>query len=236
MPIQADHSGERFNKILVIEKNGMKKRKDGSYTTTYLCKCDCGKYFTLTTQDVSKKARVSCGCARYNWEKNKYEIKDDYAVGYDTKGEKFYVDLEDLEKIKKYKWNVNSTTKAVSNAKNGRKTLLLHRLIMGVDDKNLEVDHINHDRTDNRKKNLRIVTHADNVKNVSAKQKNNTSGRVGVSYRGKYRSEKNNPWQARIKVNGKLISGGNFKTFEEAVKRREELEKQYFGEFRNKNM
>lgn len=236
MSIQADHSGERFNKILVVEKNGMRKRKDGSYTTTYLCRCDCGKNFTLTTQDVSTKARVSCGCARYNWEKNKYETKDDYVIGYDAKGEKFCVDLEDLEKIRKYKWNVNSYTKTVSNNTKGRKTLLLHRFIMDVDDENLEIDHINHDRTDNRKRNLRIVTHADNQKNIPSTNKKNTSGRVGVSYRGNYKGEKNNPWQARIRVKGKLIYGGNFKTFEEAVKRREELEKQYFGEFRNKNM
>ena len=107
---------------------------------------------------------------------------------------------------------------------------------MDVDDENLEIDHINHDRTDNRKRNLRIVTHADNQKNVPSTNKKNTSGRVGVSYRGNYKGEKNNPWQARIRVKGKLIYGGNFKTFEEAVKRREELEKQYFGEFRNKNM
>lgn len=233
MPIEADHSGEKFNKITVIRKNGKRQMKYHS-TTTYLCRCDCGKYFTLTTQDVSRKVRVSCGCARYNHEKNRYEIKDDYAIGYDKKGEKFIIDLEDLEKIKGYRWNVNPQTKAVSNLTKERKTLILHRAIMNVDDNKLEIDHINHDRRDNRKCNLRIVTHADNMKNVPKNYKSCTSGRVGVSYRGKYNPI--HPWEARIRANGKLITGGYFKTFEEAVKCREQLEEKYFGKFKNPNL
>lgn len=50
---------------------------------------------------------------------------------------------------------------------------------MGVDDSKLEVDHINGNKWDNRKCNLRIVTHADNTKNRKLSSRNK-SGYTGV--------------------------------------------------------
>ena len=45
----------------------------------------------------------------------------------------------------------------------------------------MEADHIDRDTLNNRKKNLRIVTHAQNQQNVSL-AKHNKSGYRGVSY------------------------------------------------------
>lgn len=73
-----------------------------------------------------------------------------------------------------------------------------------------EIDHINHDRADNRLINLRNVSRKQNMKNVSLAV-NNTSGVIGVSKRGDCFG-----WRARIKLNGVERHLGSFATIEEA--------------------
>ena len=71
------------------------------------------------------------------------------------------------------------------------------------------IDHINQDSTDNRIKNLRDVTNAENHKNISL-YKNNKTGYIGVDiYKNKYR--------ARIRVDGIRKSLGVYDTAEEAA-------------------
>lgn len=77
----------------------------------------------------------------------------------------------------------------------------------------LFVDHINGDATFNAIKNLRLVTHSENHRNRKFPS-NNASGAVGVRQCGE-------SWQARIKVQGKEIYLGSFKTFKEAADARE---------------
>ncbi len=84
-----------------------------------------------------------------------------------------------------------------------------------------EIDHINHNRNDNRICNLREVSHGENCRNSSLYSKN-TSGQAGVSF---YKRDGN--WQAYINSNGKRISLGKFATLEEAIKARKEAEKKY---------
>lgn len=88
-----------------------------------------------------------------------------------------------------------------------------------------QIDHINRVKTDNNVTNLRWVNNAMNSQNRDFKNvklsKLNKTGKTGVRYnKGKY--------EASINFNHKFIYGGRFDTYEEAVKRREELEKQYF--------
>ena len=88
-----------------------------------------------------------------------------------------------------------------------------------------EVDHKNLNTLDNRRCNLRYVTHQQNQINQPL-QKNNTSGVSGVSFyppRGKYR--------ARIKVNQHDIHLGYYETFLEAVQARNVGMECMFGEF-----
>src|SRR5690349_12576450 len=76
---------------------------------------------------------------------------------------------------------------------------------------NLEVDHVNLDKLDNRRENLRLVTHHENTLNKGVR-KGNKSGYRGVSM--SYRIGK---WRARLKYKGKEICFGNsFDTPEEA--------------------
>ena len=86
------------------------------------------------------------------------------------------------------------------------------------------VDHINHNKLDNRKENLRICEHQENTYNKGLCS-TNTSGVTGVTW-----DKLRNKWIAHIK--GKNL--GRFNTKEEAIKVRKQAEIEYFGEFRNK--
>ena len=83
------------------------------------------------------------------------------------------------------------------------KNILMHRLLLNAPS-TLEVDHINMNRLDNRRKNLRLATHSDNQHNRK-KYKVNTSGYKGVYF---YKDRKK--WSAKIRIKGKLFNLGFF--------------------------
>jgi len=92
------------------------------------------------------------------------------------------------------------------------------------------IDHVNGNKTDNRRDNLRNCTQAQNGQNRTVKNKNNRSGIPGVSWyssRGK--------WTAGITVNRKTIHLGYFDTKETAAMARAEAKKSYH-EFHSKDV
>lgn len=88
-----------------------------------------------------------------------------------------------------------------------------------------ELDHINGDRADDRIENLREASKAQNMWNAKTPV-TNVSGRKGVSW-----YEPRKCWRVTIRVNGKPIYGGKFKSLEAAKGARERLEKKYHGSF-----
>ena len=84
-----------------------------------------------------------------------------------------------------------------------------------------EIDHINHNKSDNRWVNLREVAHQENMKNKK-KYKNNSSGVVGVSW-----AKHAHKWRAIITVEKKQISLGLFVEFHEAMNARKNAEVLY---------
>lgn len=87
-----------------------------------------------------------------------------------------------------------------------RKTIFMHRQILGLESGDpREGDHREPSQTlDNRRNNLRIATHTQNLHNAR-KSKLNTSGYKGVSYDSSRRK-----WDVRFKVNGKLRRIGRY--------------------------
>jgi hypothetical protein len=77
------------------------------------------------------------------------------------------IDEQDLTLISGRTWHLSSTGYAVwRGVKDGKKqTIRMHRLITNAPD-GLMVDHINHDRLDNRRSNLRICTQSENMRNL----------------------------------------------------------------------
>lgn len=83
------------------------------------------------------------------------------------------------------------------------KTTYLHRVLMG-DIGNMQVDHIDGNGLNNRRENLRMVTHAENLQNQPASHRN-TSGFKGVSW-NKFAKK----WVANIGVDGKSYYLGSY--------------------------
>lgn len=104
-----------------------------------------------------------------------------------------------------------SPTTGYLNIRLDRRSYLAHRLawfyVHGVWPMNF-IDHIDRDRQNNRIENLRDVTRAENRHNTGL-QKNNTSGYAGVGRHG-------NKWRADLRIFGKRLHLGLFKTPEQA--------------------
>ena len=84
-------------------------------------------------------------------------------------------------------------------------------------------DHIDGDKLNNRRENLRVVTPQINQVNRKSVNKNNTSGVRGVS-------KAYGKWRAQITVNRRNLHLGLFKTKDEALAARKRAELRYYGE------
>jgi len=84
-----------------------------------------------------------------------------------------------------------------------------------------QIDHINHDRSDNRIENLRCVSNSGNQKNATI-TKRNRSGVVGVHW-----NKSSRKWHAQIKNEGVYDYLGLFDSLDDARKARKRAEKKY---------
>ncbi len=129
------------------------------------------------------------------------------------------VDLEDVQMLLKHRWNYSHTGYAMSTLIGCMHTLLLKQ------PKHLMCDHINRNKLDNRKSNLRPATISQNNQNTGIKS-TNTSG-----YKGVYFRKDTKKWVARV-TNGKDIYNlGCFTTPEDAALVYNAKAKELFGEF-----
>ena len=161
---------------------------------------------------------------------NYYDLSNEYGIGYtNNTNEPFYFDLSLFNEISKYTWNEQKSGYIATSIRvqGKKKVIKMHRFIIGTNNipKNKVVDHINHNKKDNRLSNLRIVSFAENSHNYRRTSKSKSI------YPGVYFSQ--NRYKAKIYVNNKQICLGSFNTVEEALKIKIEAEKKYFGEHRN---
>ena len=194
-----------------------------------ICKV-CGNEFEkLHSKEMCKK------CYNREWYKQKHNIKrtkkdGNKIIEYEDCAEmilynnqckevtRTIIDLDDINKVKVFKWCLDGRGYVIN-----RTVGKLHRFIMDCPDDKV-VDHINHDKLNNRKSNLRICT----------KQQNNMNkGKTSTKATGVYWDKSVNKWTAQITINYKHKTLGSFNTKEEAVKARQEAEIRYFGEYRN---
>lgn len=227
-----DLTGKRFGKLTVIKRVENRVYRNGYETPQWLCKCDCGNDVVVIGKNLTKKngATKSCGCfARENMSKvkkkyNTYDLSGEYGIGYTSKGEEFYFDLEDYDLIKDYCWYIHKSGYVYCSLSD-HKTIKMHRLVMDCDN-DLMPDHIHgkYTRMDNRKSNLRLVTHSQNMMN--RKLNNNKSGTTGVFW-----DKNQDKWTAYITANKVRHHLGSFDTFEEAKIIRKNAEEVYHGEY-----
>jgi hypothetical protein len=225
-----DLTNQRFGKLTVIKRvddiydNGMPR-------VAYLCRCDCGKERVYRQASLRHGGAKTCGSSECRKGRatiyNTYDLSGDYGIGYTRKGEEFYFDKEDYGLIKDYHWELHRgyiTCHRWNPQTQSHNHVKMHRLIMGLKDNTdyseCQIDHINHNKVDNRKENLRVVNNIQNSWNKSVWREDGS--KVGVRLeRGK--------WLASITVNGKMIKLGTYDNYNDAVKARIDAEKKYWG-------
>lgn len=137
------------------------------------------------------------------------------------------VDEEDFEKVNSHHWHIHSKEGYVIREveSQGKRTVIrLSRFIMG-DPEGMVVDHINGDKLNNSRSNLRICTKAENNRNRKGTRK----------YKGAYYSKIAKKWFAAIRSNGKTKTLGYFMTEIDAARCYDKAARELFGEFARLN-
>lgn len=144
------------------------------------------------------------------------------------------VDIEDLPILKQYIWSFNVLSGYAYSHSHGP-TVMMHKLIAKTPEGML-TDHINGERLDNRKTNLRYATNTENAQHMSPWAKNTKHSKykgVCILHNREYPLKK--PWIAYIGVNGKRQYLGYFATDEEAANAYDNAAREQFREYARLN-
>lgn len=146
-----------------------------------------------------------------------------------TKGQFAIVDEADFAWASQWTWRLSHDGYARRGKRiNGKQTIYtLHRELMGNPD-GMDVDHINGNRLDNRRCNLRVCTRAQNVRNK--RKLNGTNPYKGISW-----EKQRNKWRARVKAFGVTYDLGFFDDPKAAALAYDEAARKYHGEFARTN-
>lgn len=134
------------------------------------------------------------------------------------------VDDEDYEFLIRWPWRYQSKGYAVGSMGVASAAFLMHRVILKAQ-KGQQIDHINHDKLDNRKQNLRFCNNGQNHMNIK-KYANKTS-----KYKGVWWNRERGKWQTDIKLNKKKRYVGRFESEERAAQAYNVAAMKLFGDF-----
>jgi len=153
-----------------------------------------------------------------------------------TQGKVAIVDDADYKRLSRWKWyaakhhNIWYAVRHSPSKNSKRKTIHMHRLILCLKSGDpRESDHRNHDGLNNQRRNLRIATRAQNIRNQRP-QKRTSSRFKGVCW-DRHAAK----WLARIRVEGRLINLGHFVSEIDAAKTYDAAACKYFSEFARMN-
>lgn len=214
--------GEKYLTFKVLSLNEVKSGK--KYFDVI---CDCGVSRVARADHIKRGLKCKCN---NNSSKPKESKKNSFVELVDcyeftaTNGSKFVVDKDDFDRVSVFNWYQDK--KGYFYTRNNYKQIKLHRFILKLNPEDKMVDHIDRDKSNNKKSNLRLATNSQNLANVTH-NKNNTSGFRGVLF-----IKDKNKWQAKYASNFL----GYFNTFEEAKKARLEYENENLGEFAPKQI
>lgn len=216
-----NYNGKQFGAWIVIKYVGIKHHG----CRYWLCKCKCGYEAEHTTATL-KKLTACHRCSPKGAEQLRVTQEPPSVQGARwialTKRKFALVDATDFDLLAKFNWSY-SCGAAVANV-NG-KMVLMHRLLLQVTG---EVDHINRNRLDNRRGNLREATRSQNAANRD--RQSNSGHFKGVRWR-----PERNRWQARLTVERNEKHLGYFTDEIEAACAYNAAAIKHFGEFARLN-
>ena len=231
--VKNDLTGMVFGRLKVLRQVDDYIHPNGTHRAQWLCECSCPehKQIVITGDRLkSKQGTRSCGCLQKeslilvhenNKKNNLYDLSGEYGIGWTSNTNiEFYFDLEDYDKIKDYCWREeidHSGYHFLATTING-KHIIMSWIIIGK-----YYDHKNRNALDNRKKNLRPSSYAENARNRSIAN-NNTSGVIGVHW-----DKRDALWIAQIGFNEKRIRIGQYANKQDAIIARLNAELKYFG-------
>lgn len=137
-----------------------------------------------------------------------------------------FVDDEDFERLSQFKWSVTDgyALRPIKKPNGKWTTIRMARDVMQAP-RGIEVDHINRNRLDNQKRNLRFATRSQNMMNVAVSPRN----KLGV--KGVCLSSNGRSFHAQTKFHGKKISLGHYPTLEQAAEVYRDAVRRLHGEF-----
>lgn len=201
--------GKKFGKLTVLKFHHFDKHN----YKHYLFRCECGNEKIINFSNVKSGKTKSCGClyktssSTFKNKTNQYIEEKNKMIGISTNTKsEFYFDKEDYERVKKYSWYEQKNGYIVHKDRD-KKMILLHRYILNADSNHI-VDHINHNKKDNRKFNLRLTDYQVNNLNRSKLPK------------GIYKHKVSNRYYYTVDLHGYR---GSFKSYEEAEKIRNQV-------------
>lgn len=169
-----DITNKRFGRLTAIKRVDDYVSPSGVHAERWECACDCGKRKIILKSSLFNGTSTSCGCYRVETKTKSLlcEIKGNTATIKCPNGKEFLIDTSDLDFVIKYRWHI---------AKNGyvRRNddkKLLHRLLLQADEKHV-IDHINQNKLDNRRRNLRMADYS-----INGINKNPVAGKSGELY------------------------------------------------------
>lgn len=155
---------------------------------------------------------------RFIRNKNTFKTIDGLIYCFNPDGELLF--FTDDKRVTSYSWG--KLAKGYASAYINGKQFPVHRFVSKPKEDEI-VDHINRNKKDNRRENLRNTNKSENAFN-SKMRPSNTSGCTGVWLRSD-----TSRWAAEIKKDGRKINLGCFKTKDEAIKARKDAEVRLYG-------
>ena len=145
-----------------------------------------------------------------------------------TRGQIVTVDEQDYQELSQYKWYlIDGFAARTIKKENKRTTIYMHRVIMDAPI-GISVYHINHNKLDNQRENLRLVK-------GSARMHRRPSVKHSSKYRGVYWCKDKRKWIAEIKVYKKQIRLGRFEVEKDAAVAYDEAARKYYGSLARTN-